>query len=747
MQGSLISRFTHFLRDLARKSDGSAQGVPLDAERRLIYIIIWPSLMLIFSIQALLARTPIQSWQIIFVIGALVCLGFSYYLLQWLIPPYAFAVTAGYLLGLPFFFNDTLAKPWVSYGLIIFLATCIAIDIQKWFVSIPLIGLLAFLQQVVVNQRYEAITDTRDIRALHGYFSSTWVILFGVCAFWVLREYRLRANSLEGNIEGHQRDIFNKLRNINKLNRRDYRNIQLHGTVLNTLNAALLDADLMKKPKELSRMLRADIASLLADPVTEQEVRRKYNEISTNYRIQVASKIFPWQISDRRITAQTLELIREVILNTYRHTEADRLAISMRKISPEKVLLEIKDNSLQKMDESEFLGHISAAQSSRTLKRLIQGLDAKISIGVREERSGLLYSIYIPIHQEHIDPAETLYRIRNNPISFFATGLARIAIFYSLACIPGYFALHVDWRISAIIIVSSAISLLSIFMRQYEKWLVYIATYLGILGFSASAILFQGCEVGVYIPWLYNYVIGVVFLSAVTGSGAVARWAPAVIFGVESLVFSGLFYKGCSDLLNGSTPGLVVIVLSAIATLNLRRRYSEELADATTGIYSDTDKLSAIQEAIEVQAQWVVNEISEFAKAIEGRAASTEKLTNEIRRQVDLVRAFLLCSEHFESAFVRELFDFTRDRYIDGQTTRIQIYGENFVHLEEEKSARALFTKIYESVTTKSLEITLQGLDKVSMEIFLDSRSYSAYLKNVPRLPKTPGIVVTVERV
>jgi len=747
MQGSLISRFTHFLRDLARKSDRSAQGIALDVERRLIYIIIWPSFVVIFSIQALLARAPIQSWQIIFAIGAFLCLGFSYILLRWLIPPYAFAVTTGYLLGLPFFFNDTLAKPWVSYGLIIFVATCTVIDIQKWVISIPLVGLLAFLQQFVVNHRYEAITDTRDIRAVHGYFSSTWVIFFGVFAFWVMREFRLRANSLEGNLEGYQREIFNKLRNINKLNRRDYRNIQLHGTVLNTLNAALLDTDLMKKPKDLSRMLRADIASLLADPVTEQEVRQKYNEITTNYRIRVASKIFPWPISDRRITAQTLELIREVILNTYRHTETDRLSISMKQISPGKVLLEIRDNSLRKIDENEFLGRISAAQSSRTLKRLIQGLDGKISISVREERSGLLYSIYIPIRQENIDPAETLYRVRNSPVSFFATGLARICIFYSIVCIPGYFALHVDWRVSALIMASTAICILSIFMKQHEKWLVYIGTYLGILGFFGGAALFQGCEVGVYIPWLYNYVIGTVFLSAVTGAGFFARWTPAVLFGVASLIFPGLFYKGCTNLLNGSTPGLVVIVLCAIATLKLRRRYSEKLADATTGIYGDTDKLSAIQEAVEIQAQWVVNEIFEFANAIEGRAASTQRLANEIRRQVDLVRAFLLCSEHFESVFVRELFDFIRDRYIDSQTTRIQIYGENFVHLEEEKSARALFTKIYESVTTKSLEITLQGLDKVSMEIFLDARSYSAYQKNVPRLPKTPGIVVSVERV
>lgn len=746
MLGSSNSQIPQILPGFIRKIFDTNRDVAVDVERRLVYFVIWPTLVLIFAAQAFLATPDMRLWQFAFTFSSIAFLLISFYLLKWMKSSIAFGGVSVFLLASPILFQEKDVHPWMSYGLIIFLVTCQLADLQKWFISLPLIVFLAWLQQTVLRQNLNSITDVRDIKALHGYFSSAWVIGFGFCAYWVMHEYLKRAETLEGNIQGYQKEIYSKLRNIHKLNRRDYRNIQLHGTVLNTLNGALLNSELLKNPKQLAKMLSADIESLLVEPITEREVRRKYNEISANPRIQISSKIFPWTIQDRKITAQTLELIREIILNTDRHTDANRIHISLKQNGEDEVLLTIKENSLKDVTEHDFNKRISAAQSSRTLKRLIEGLGAKITIEARGDVPGLLYSIRIPFREETVNPAEILYRVRNSPVSFFTTGLARITIFYSALCIPGFVALHLDWRASTIIVASTLISFLSIFIKSCERLFVYLGTYLALISFLAGGLLFQGCDVGVYIPWFYNYVIGMVFLAAVIGKGSIARWIPAFIFSAQSLTFPKLFYKGCADLLNGSTPGLAVIIFSAIATLIWRRRYSEKLAVTTSGIYNDNEKLASIHEAIEIQAQWIINEIALFAQRIESKPISLVKLTSEIRRQVDLVRAFLLCSEHFESAFVRELFDFAKDRYEDGQTTRMQIYGDNFVHLQDEKSARAVFTKLYEGIETKNIEITLQGLDRVSMEVLLDAKTFKRYLKAPLRMPKTPGLFLSVER-
>ena len=738
------SSIIDFLRRQLRKSYAGRNEIAIELERQLVYVISWPTLVFIFSLQAIFAKSPISTWQIAFIVIAWFLLGTSYLLLRWLSAPYAFSITGVYLLFLPFIFQDPNAKPWMSYGLIVFIVTFLAVDIGKWFISIPLVGLLTVLQQFVSHHRFTSISDSRDISALQGYFSSLWVFGFGFGAFWVLREYLRRATSLEESLSSYQKEIYARLRNINKLNRRDYRNIQLHGTVLNTLNGALLNPEIIKNPKSLSRLLRTDIESLLLDPVTEGEVRQKFKEISSQTNLRVFAKIFPWPIIDRRISAQSLELIRELLINTQRHTTADRAWISVEKKSDNSILLQFRENSLRKTEREIASQRVALARGSRTIKRLIQGLDAQISIDANEDASGLIYRIQIPLRPEEIDPAEIIYRMRISPINFFTTGLARLTIGYSVFCLPGYFQLHLDWRVLGLVIISTLVSISSIFIKEYERILVYAGAYLAVLGFAVGGMLFQGCDVGVYIPWLFNYAIGLVFLAAITGRNKIFRWAPAALFTLESLFLPKLFYVGCENLLAGSTPGLIVIVLCAIATIRGRQRYSRKLALTTSGIYSDNEKLANAERAIDVEAEGVITEIAKFAELIESRPIPAKRLINEIRRQVDLARAFLLCSEHFESAFIRELYDFSKDRFADGQTTRLQIYGENFAELQDEQKSRAIFTMLYESLDTKSLEITLQGLDRVTLQVTLDAQAYSKYKKSRKKLPTVPGISVLV---
>ena len=84
------------------------------------------------------------------------------------------------LLMLPIYVDDSITKPWVSYGLLcaIFVLFASAIDSNSIFAAVVVITPL--LQYFVANLNLKGIIDNQDLLYLNSFFSTTWIIVAGI---------------------------------------------------------------------------------------------------------------------------------------------------------------------------------------------------------------------------------------------------------------------------------------------------------------------------------------------------------------------------------------------------------------------------------------------------------------------------------------------------------------------------------------------------------------------------------------
>ena len=686
-----------------------------DLEFRRISTIAWPTIAILFSIQTLTSNSAIAVWQIYFICGIAITVVLSL-LIQWLTNlSHSFIPFVLYMLISPLVIGESASTPWMSFGLLTVTASIYFATINPWPVAIASIIALGIFEVWMVRKDLPSFTDQQDMELLGGYFATVWLIGIGVFVCYIRNQYLNVSVGIEERIESLKESISKRLQGISRQNREDYRNLKLHGTVLNTLIYArnnleyLVDrSGLVSTLKnELSQMRNANSELSFKNAILEIINRRE------NTRIQIASIAVTGEVYDLQIQNSYVEVIREILLNLEKHTMATIATIAVSTDQDKKISIEITDNSGQGLENAERSELARRASKSRSLSRLLGVIPAQLSINTSQD--GLIYKITPLASSESVASSIEIHESRNQGVLSFAFNLIKAVSIIGILYIPGYFFLNIEPFKVALLVVQAITLFLFAFRISFTALLLAISTWISIATPAFISLNVTSCSQVTIAPWMANIGLTATLSFALLSKRRITRWLPLGLFTLELLVLPLTYPEACKNIYFGTLPGIPLIISFYLVISSIRKRAFNEDSQMIRSVYEDEASVEKTEALLKYEFDALLSNLENFSNSIEN--FKHEDLISEIDFQIQRIRAFLICSEQYESQIVREFYRFAVNRLDNERSTRISLMGDNFFKLDGRSGIPEILEEINSALASQSAEVSMLCLDEFIIDI------------------------------
>jgi hypothetical protein len=224
------------------------------------------------------------------------------------------------------------------------------------------------------------------------------------------------------------------------------------------------------------------------------------------------------------------------------------------------------------------------------------------------------------------------------------------------------------------------------------------------------------------MPWIFNGLLATILLVSAIANNFFLKWTPLAIFLGESIISVITFPTPCHQILQGSTPGLVLIGVSALL-IGLARDRAKNRDDYRA---LTAKNLNIEFEQVEGQLEKVRTNLIGDLKELSSNLARHEALGADSLKEVTLtiqkIRAFLLCSEYFELGSMRFLHEKINQRISRGKETKLTMSNsEVFEDFDDELVS--FFDLIFQEAQNGPLEIALTGAALPLVQLRTDSQT------------------------
>jgi hypothetical protein len=219
------------------------------------------------------------------------------------------------------------------------------------------------------------------------------------------------------------------------------------------------------------------------------------------------------------------------------------------------------------------------------------------------------------------------------------------------------------------------------------------------------------------LPWVVNSLLGAFLFGSYTSANVILRWLPGFIMFAECL--SAIFFlpSQCSSLLNGTTPGIAIALILARNMITRRSRNSRIDRNLEDQLRLQSGQNDDIQTLVADARSQVLSKVKSFADDhLEGKDSASE-----LGNLINLVRAYLLCSEKFERAFFRDLFSWTLTRYENGVNTSLEIFEVSAPKETSEPDFDREFSGLNQILNEENLSMTITVDEKIYIELRPDT--------------------------
>ena len=707
-----------------------------EIEWRRVTSIAWPTLSVIFAAQALHSEIPIQSWQILYVSG-LILSG----LLSWVISrvtTWKFSSTpiVIYLLVSPIFLGDQPDKSWMSIGLAAFGAVIYFSTIEYLPLAIVVVLLITTFQTYVAHLNLSSVSDNFDIAYFHSYFSILWISVMGIASIFIRRQYLEVANSIQETVDEEIDSSLTKLKGLKQINEKDSRNLRLHGTVLNTLiHIRNLIEQKLPSQQAISTLI-AEVKSLSFENITINKAGflEKVESMIANRalkRIDVSISPFDGRINSQLIEELCLEIVRELILNTEKHTRATTAAIEFVIRNEDEIQIIFIENSISKISPSEKKIFLDKPKESQTLQKLLQACGATINISFSKGKRFRKVDISIPQINLELELKSTLAKSRITGLNDFSLNYVRASALVGILSLPGYLLAGLN----PITLLLTSLTVLGFFLvLQFPRSrpILYLLLISSLLIVPSISYKVSACSELGTIPWLFNHILTVGFFASIYFKNRVLKWLPLSILTAECFYFPLSYPAQCGNILLGSLPGIPLIIVLALSVLYVRKREvyfdeSESLEVARLArVVTSTDEYR------EGAYTALLQDLTRFANSLEEQSGKTLNVDSFLL-QIQKIQTFLICAEHFDSELVRKTFELFREKQMQNIPGRLVLLGENFLLLDQGHSIDKIVREIKSFKADSPTTLTIMNVH--TAEFHFDGANSSKIPDSIDGIP------------
>ena len=680
------------------------------------------AILIYFISQLYLAAGPINS---IIHITALIATFFTlagYFLANKFDRNWIILLSSSVLLSIPILIDPYVERAWISYGFLIAVFIFSA-ALQENIVFAAMVLLFSIgWQFVVASFDLTGITDTQDILLLGSYLSTTWLIIFGVGLIIARYSYFRYCDQIDEQLLNIQDSLSEQAKSLSQLNLKDYRNIVIHGTVLNTLISFKNTFGALPSQSSLANQLTEDLAKIDSieyanrNPVELQELLKSNLE---SYGLKVSFDIPSNLRIEKDVTENLLEIIREIVLNTKKHTDSKNLQISIKELAG--VLnLKISENFPNRLPTSSTSLRIRNARSSATLDRLIKSALAQLSIDIPATCDRLNYNIQIPLELTRVEASNKVGELRRNSLTRIVYGISIISLGYAFLALPGFIYLKVPPYINLSVLAIALLMITELRSARKTQWRPLLLQFIALAVIPMTFIDRDICTNLLYTPWLFNTFFGSILFATFSISNPLLKWLPGTLFIFESFGARFIYPAECRTLLDGSTPGFLLIVLFGYFLGRVRSRNLALDNQLESSIESQNASSLTTSSLVDIKRATLILELEKFVQNLKQSSYTDDQISQEIDIWIQKLRAFLICSEHYGSELVKKIYDFMNNRLAKKQNTRISIYtseiaGYYDIDISELK-------ELDDKSAGLDVELVITELDNLNLEFYADKK-------------------------
>lgn len=679
-------------------------------EWRRITGIVWPTLSVIFALQALLSESPVRQWQILYLTGLVIAGLTSWVLSQNPRMTFSSTPTVIYLLLSPLFLGNLPENPWMSIGLVAFAAVIYFSTIESPSIAFAVIALITVYQTYIAHRNFNSVTDNFDITYFYSYFSTIWLFVMGISSFFIRRRYMAVAGSIQEIVDSEIDQSLTRLKSLKQINEKDSRNLRLHGTVLNTLIHIRNLVDQNLSPNTSTQTLIEEVRNLESESINidGREFNVKLETMiahRTLKRIAVSIAPFRGALDSPLVEESCLEIIRELILNTEKHTQATTAALTITKRIGKSIHITLIDNSISSLPRKEKYILLEKTQESRTLKNLLKACGATMEVSLSKGNNYRKVEIRIPYIDLDLELKSTLAKSRITGLNDFALNYVRASALVALLSLPGYLISGLK-PISLLLTAITVLGFYLVLRFPQNKILLSLLLLPSLLIIPTISQDVEACSDLGALPWLFNHILTVGFFASIHFSNRILKWIPILILSLECFYFPLSYPTDCQNIFLGSLPGIPLIIVLALTVLAVRRREVNFDEGESLEIARLARVLSSSDNYRESAYTQLLKDLSEFAGLLtkDSKAALDAK---GISLQIQKIQTFLICAEHFDSELVRMTFELFRDRQQRGISGKLTLLGENFAGADNGLAVGGIVTQLS----------TIMGSDAVSLSI------------------------------
>jgi hypothetical protein len=239
------------------------------------------------------------------------------------------------------------------------------------------------------------------------------------------------------------------------------------------------------------------------------------------------------------------------------------------------------------------------------------------------------------------------------------------------------------------------------------------------------------------MPWIFNGLLATILLVSAIANNFFLKWIPLAIFLGESIISVIAFPTPCHQILQGSTPGLVLIGVSALL-IGLARDRAKSRDDYTVLTAKKQDiEFEQVERQLEQARTNLIAELKELSADLARYEALDAVTLKDVTLKIQKIRAYLLCSEYFELRSIRFLHEKINQRISYGNETKLTMSNsEVFEDFDEELVS--FFALIFQEAQNGPLEIALVGAALPQVQLRTDSKT-RAHIKG--KLSGEPSII------